>query len=128
MKAARQITIAMANRPGRLAHFCACLAERKVNITAISVADTADQCIVRMVVDRPAAVEKMLKDHCPMTWSVQQVVVASLSNKPGVLARLAEKLAANKVNINYLYGSTTKVGAKSTVVLGVSSVKKALDA
>ena len=128
MKEAKQVSVALENKPGRLAHWCQCLADRKVNIIALCVADCSDQGIVRMVVDKPDVVTKMLKDDCPMTWTVEDVVVEKLVNKPGALAALAAKLAKARVNIQYIYGSATGPGAKSNIVMRVSSVKRALSA
>jgi hypothetical protein len=128
MKAAKQISIAMQNKPGVLARFCKTLADHKVNIIAVSVADTTDQALVRMVVDDLDLAQGVLRDCSPMTWSIEDVVVAEVANRPGALADLTGKIAAARVNIQYLYGSGAKPGTKTAVVMRVSDVKKALSA
>ena len=128
MKKVKQISVALQNKPGTLALACQCMAEEKVNILAISVAETSEMCIVRLVVDKTALVQRRLKECGMVSWSVEDVLLVSLSNKPGALAKVAAKLAAAKVNINYIYGTTGKAGTRSSVVLGVSSIARAAKA
>jgi len=123
MKVRKEITIALENAPGRLGHLCACIAE-KANILAISVVESANMGILRLVVDKPAAVVKMVNECCPMTISTCDVLELSAPNKPGVLARIASKLGKKRVNIEYLYGSTGGRG-KAMIILKPSSIKKA---
>jgi hypothetical protein len=106
MKATRtkQLSVSLENRPGRLAHVCECLAERKINIIALSVVETSEQGILRLVVDKPDEAAKMLKG-CPMTVSKKDVLLAELPNKIGVMANVAKKLAAKGINITFVYGS-----------------------
>ena len=81
-------------------------------------------CLVRIVVDRPAVLQKMLKDNCPMTVSVCEVLELNVPNKPGILAQLAAKLGKKRVNIEYVYGSASGRG-KSTIFLRPSSITRA---
>ena len=123
MKVRKEITIALENAPGRLGHLCACIAE-KANILAISVVESANMGIVRLVVDKPAAVIKMIEECCPMTMSVEEVLELSAPNKRGVLAKIASKLGKKRVNIEYVYGSTGGRG-KAMIILKPSSIKRA---
>ena len=68
MAVKQQISVFLENRPGTLAKTCAVLARGKVNIQAISVADTADSCVVRLLVDKTGKARQALKkrgDVCP---------------------------------------------------------------
>jgi len=123
-----EITVALENEPGRLAHLTQCLAEQKVNILAISVLESTDMGMVRMVVDKPPVALKMLVECCPMTITACEVLEVSLPNKPGALAGIATKLAKKRVNIDYLYGSTTGKGKASVIVKAknIKAVRKAL--
>jgi len=125
VKTASEIAVALENRRGQLAHVCACLAEKKVNVLAISVVDSATMGVVRMVVDKPAAALKMLKG-CPMTVSEREVLLLELPNRAGVLAETADRLARKRINIEYVYGSTHGRGA-ALLVLTVPNVKRALE-
>jgi hypothetical protein len=125
MKKARQISVGLENKPGRLAHFCGCLAERNINIIAISVAETTEQGVVRMVVDKPASAVKMLKEYCPLTYSETDVLLIDLPNEVGALAQLANKLSARKVNVNFVYGSTGLGAKKSYIIVGAKNIDAA---
>jgi len=124
MKKTKQLSVSLENKPGRLAHVCRCLADRKINIIALTVVETSEQGIVRLVVDKPEEAAKMLQD-CPMTFTQSDVLLVELPNKVGVVAKLAEKLAAKRININYIYGSTGKGTGKTNIVLATPNVKSA---
>lgn len=128
MKKAKQISVSLENKPGRLAHFCGCLAERNINIIAISVAETTEQGVVRMVVDKPANALKMLNEYCPLTYSQTDVLLVELPNEVGALAKLADKLTARRININFVYGSTGLGAKKSYIVVGASNINAAAKA
>jgi len=125
MKVRKEITVALENAPGRLGHLCGCLAAKKINIIAISVVESANMGLVRLVVDKPAAATKMIRDCCPMTMSTEDVLELSAPNKPGVLAKLSAKLGKKRVNIDYVYGTAAGRG-KTNLILKPSSIKKAM--
>ncbi len=118
-----QFCVALANQPGTLAKLCGALTRANVNIDAISVADNADCCLVRMIASPAPKAKRALKrgrfDVC-----TQPVLALKAPNKPGTLAKVAAKLARAGVNINYVYGSGAP-GPGSLVVLSVSDLAKA---
>ena len=124
MKRAKQISVSLENKPGQLAHLSRCLADRKVNVIALSVAETTEQWVLRLVVDNPGQAVKMLKE-CPLTFSQRDVLLLELPNKVGVVAELAEKLAAKRINIDFVYGSTGRGRGKTFVVLGTKNLSAA---
>jgi hypothetical protein len=124
MKVRKELTVALENAPGRLGHLCACIAEQKANILAVSVVESANMGLVRLVVDKPAKVLKMIEECCPMTVSVTEVLEISAPNKPGVLAKIAAKLGKKRVNVEYIYGSVSGRG-KAKLILKPSSIKRA---
>ena len=124
MKVRKEITVALENAPGRLAHLSKCLADRKVNILAISVLESTDMGLVRMVVDKPAVALKMLTGGCPMTTTVTDVLEVTAPNKVGALADLAAKLARKRINVDYLYGSTVTRG-RASIIVKVKNLKAA---
>jgi hypothetical protein len=125
MKVRKEITIALENAPGRLGCLCECLASEKVNIIAISVVDAANVGLVRLVVDKPGVVTKMINTSCPLTMSTTDVLDLSAPNKPGVLAMIANRLGKKGINIDYVYGSTAR-GGKAAIILRPSNLKKAM--
>ena len=124
MKVRKEITVALENAPGRLAHLTKCLAEKKVNILAISVLESTDMGLVRMVVDKPAVALKMLTDNCPMTCTVCDVLEITAPNRAGALAGLAAKLAKRRINVDYVYGSTVTKG-KANIIVKVKNIQAA---
>jgi hypothetical protein len=128
MRKARQISVSLQNKPGSLAHFCGCLAERNINIIAISVAETTEQGVVRMIVDKPASALKMINEYFPLTYSETDVLLMDLPNEVGALAQLANKLSARKVNANFVYGSTGPGVKKSYIVVGAKNIDAAVRA
>ena len=125
MRTAKQISVCLENKPGRLAGLCKCLAQTKINIIAISVAETTEQGVVRMVVDKPAAALKAIAECGPMTCAQMDVLLVDLPNKVGVLAELAARLASKRINVNFVYGSTGEGRGKTNIVVGTPNIKSA---
>jgi len=113
------------NKPGQLAKLAAALKKAQVNILAISVVDSVDTGVIRMVVDSPAKAKQALT-RAKMTVTQQLVLIANLPNEPGTLQAYAARLSAAGVNINYVYGSVTKTGSEGLIVLGVDKLGQAL--
>jgi hypothetical protein len=124
MPRATQLSVAMENRPGQLAKIGAALARAKVNVEAISVVDSAEVGVVRLVTSSSAKAAAALK-RAGMAVVQQPVLVVKLPNEPGALGKAAAKLAAAKINISYAYGSAARPGAMSTLVFGVSDIAQA---
>ena len=120
----KQLSVSLENRPGRIAHVCRCLADRKINIIALSVLETSEQGILRLVVDKPDEASKVLKG-CPMTFTKKDVLLVELPNKVGVMATLAEKLSAKGINITFVYGSTGTGRGITYIVLAASNLAAA---
>ena len=116
MKKAKQISVCLENKTGRLASLCKCLAQKKINIIAISVAETTEQGVVRIA-------------QCgPMTCAQMDVLLVDLPNKVGVLAELAAKLASKRINVNFVYGSTGTGRGTTNIVVGTPNIKSAAKA
>ena len=125
MATAKQFSVVLGNKPGKLAALCGLLADAKVNIVAMSVLENADMGVVRVVVDKPKEAAKALADG-KLPVQTDDVLLVKLPNQVGIMAKVAARLAAKKVNINYCYGSTGSPRSKTTVVLSVD--KKAVAA
>jgi len=124
MRVAKQLSVMLPNKPGQLSGLCKKLAAAKVNIRAVSVVETTEQGIVRLVVDKSAAARKVVKAAglgCVLT----DVILVEMVNKPGVLATVAAKLAKAKVNIQYVYGSVGPGARDAVAVFGVENLAKA---
>lgn len=117
-----QFSVVIRNRPGSLARLCRALARNKVNIQGVDITGTEQYGIVRLVVDNGPRARKAL-DRAKYDYRTDRVVVATVPDRPGILARLGRAIAAKKVNIDYLYGSSAK-GA-SLIVAHVSDPRRA---
>ena len=125
MQITKQLAIFLDNRPGTLARVCDALAEAKINIYAISTSDTVDHSVIRMVVSDYRRAQKIFEEHGTLVVE-DDVVMIEGDNKSGSLARIAHKLSAAKVNIEYAYCATPPDAKKGLLVLRVNDAKKAL--
>jgi hypothetical protein len=126
MPKATQVCIALDNKPGTLARLCGVLKRAKVNIEAISVADNAECCWVRLVPE-PAAAAKAALKKAGFHFCAEPVLTVNVANRPGELERLAGQLAQAGVNINYVYGSNGE-GDWSTLVVSTADLGRAAQA
>jgi hypothetical protein len=125
MRIEKQLAVFLANRPGTLAQVCRHLAKAKINILAMTVADTVDHAVVRLVVSDPHKALHLLGDAGVLVVE-SDVLAIHLSNKPGALARVARKLAAAKVNIEYAYAAVAPTQKEGLIVIRPSDLRKAV--
>ncbi len=119
-----QFSVFLANKPGVLARICQRLADDHVNIVALSMMDSTEHGVLRMVVEDPERARHSLAAvNVPMTETT--VMMATLPNRPGALADLVKRLAANHISVNYAYLSAGAAGGKTVGVFRVSDLKKA---
>ena len=121
MAVQRQLTVGWQNRPGELANFCEALAESGVNILALATAEAGEYGAVRLLVDDVARAREVFRDSGVAHTSIE-VLVATLGNSPGALARIARTLSDAKINIEYFYASASPGAAE---VIGVFKVSDA---
>jgi hypothetical protein len=119
----KQLSVYLENKPGVLAELCHALAADGVNLKAISISDTVDHSVVRMVVSDPAKAIHILGERGALVIETD-ILALELVDKPGTLAEAAKKLGKAKVNIEYAYGSGHS-GA-CTMFFRVSDIKKAI--
>ncbi len=120
-----QFSVFMVNKPGVLAQVLGEFARAKINITAITMMDSVEHGVMRIVfADQNKAREVMLKLNMP--YNETEVLCINLDNKSGALAAVAEKLAKNHINIGYAYCTAGAKGGRTTGVLKVADVKKAM--
>lgn len=120
-----QLAVFLDNRPGTLARVCDALGEAKINIYAISTSDTVDHTVLRLVVSDPARAARIFEEHGTLVVD-DEVLMVEGTNKAGALADLARRLAAKKINIEYLYSATHPTVRKGMMIMRVSDVRRAL--
>ena len=100
MEIVHQLSLFLENKPGTLAEVCKELARQKVNIFALTISDSVDHAIVRMVVSEPRKALDLFESRGVLVVEAKVLMIEN-SNKPGSLAIIAEKLAKAKINIEY---------------------------
>jgi hypothetical protein len=122
----RQITVAIENQPGRLAAIGKALAENGINIKDLSILDSIEQGVIRMVTSDPVACKALLTAHGFHPVEAE-VLVIDLPDAPGQLAVLADALASGGVNIDYAYGSEEPAEKKMRIVVKASPLPRACE-
>ena len=124
IESATQLAVFLANRPGALARVCEALTKAEINIHALATSDTVDHSVVRMVVSDPTKALMLLGEAGVLALE-SDVLIIETDNKPGVLAKIAERLAESEVNIEYVYLAGSPKAAKGLIILRPSDVEKA---
>ena len=120
----KQISVFLENKAGRLAEATRVLGDAGINIRALSIADTADFGVLRMIVSDPDRAMEMLKE-AGFTVSETGVIAMEVPDKPGGLANVLQLLTSRNVNIEYLYCFIEKSGESAIVVLRVEDIEAA---
>jgi hypothetical protein len=121
----RQISVFLENNAGRLGEVTRVLANADINIRAISIADTADFGILRLIVDKSdKAVEALVQGG--FTTRVSEVVAVEIDDTPGSLAKVMELFQKSNVNIEYLYASLEGVVGKAVVIFKLENLEQGL--
>ncbi len=125
MNVAIQFSIFMVNKPGVLAQVLGEFAQAKINIIAMTMMDSVEHGVMRVIFEAPKKAREVLS-QLNMPCNETEVLCVELDNKPGALATVAEKLAKNHINISYAYCTAGARGGRTTGVLKVADVKKAM--
>ena len=126
VETATQLAVFLANRPGALARVCEALAKAEINIHALATSDTVDHTVVRMVVSDPTKALMLLGEAGVLALETEVLTIETAS-QPGVLAKIAERLAEAEINIEYTYLAGGREAEKGLIILRPSDVEKARD-
>ena len=121
----KQISVFLENNAGRLGEVTRVLAEADINLRALSIADTADFGILRLIVDKCSeAIEALNK--AGFTTRVSDVVAVEIDDKPGGLARVMDLFHKAMANIEYIYASLEGKAGKAVVIFKMGDHQKGL--
>ena len=120
-----QFSIFMVNKPGMLAKVLTAFAEAKINIIAITMMDSVEHGVMRIIGESSAKIRDVLT-RLNMQYSESEVLCITLSNRAGALAGVTQKLAEAHINISYAYCTAGAKGGKTTGVLKIADVEKAM--
>jgi hypothetical protein len=125
MDIAKQLSVFLANTPGTLAAVCDELAKQKINIYALTISDTVDHAVVRMIVSDTKRALRIFEERGTLAIE-NEVLMIDGDNRPGSLANIAHKLSKAKVNIEYAYLATSPGSKRGLAIVRASNVTKAL--
>lgn len=121
MERITEIFVVLENRPSTLGELCSHLAEGGINIEAIGVFQDTAKLYVKNINKAMKLLSKL--DY---TVELRDVLKVDLENRPGALAEVATKLGNKGINIEYCYGTLSKKGNATSVIMDVSDLDKAL--
>ena len=125
MYVATQFSIFMVNKPGVLAQILGEFARAKINVIAMTVMDSVEHGVLRVVFETAKNAEAVMS-KLNMPYNQTEVLCVNLDNRAGALATVAEKLAKSHINISYAYCTAGAQGGRTTGVLKIADVKKAM--
>lgn len=121
-----QISIFIENKSGRLAEITRILGDAGINIRALSLADTSDFGILRLIVDNVETAKTVLKDK-GFTVSKTEVVAVEVPDRPGGLSSLLHTLDTNQINVEYMYAFVERCGGNAVIIFRFDETDKAID-
>jgi len=120
-----QISIFLENRAGRLAEVTRIIGEAGANIRALSLADTSDFGILRLIVDNTEkAIDALRKNK--FTASLTEVVAVEVDDRPGGLAEVLRVLQTKGINVEYMYAFVEKFTEKAVLVFRFENLEGAI--
>lgn len=121
-----QIAVFLENRSGRLAEITSVIAENNINIRALSVADTADFGILRLIVDKVEEAEKVLKEK-GFTVGKTTVIAVEVPDRTGGLAEVLDCVQKIGLNVEYMYAFVNKTGENAVLIFRFDDMTMAID-
>jgi len=121
-----QIAVFLENRSGRLAEITSIIAENNINIRALSVADTADFGILRLMVDKVEEAEKALKEK-GFTVGKTTVIAVEVPDRTGGLAEVLDCVQKIGLNVEYMYAFVNKTGENAVLIFRFDDMTMAID-
>jgi len=120
-----QFSVFMINKPGVMAGLMEDIAKAKINILALTVMDSVEHGVLRLVGGSREKVRKLLGSK-NLTFNETDVLCVNLPNKAGAFADVAHKLADAHINVSYAYCTAGARGGRTTGILKVADVKRAI--
>ena len=125
MRIVEQLAVFIANKPGTLVEVCEALARDRVNIYGLTISDTVDHAVVRMVVSDTRKALAIFESRGTLVVETEVIMIEN-DNKPGSLSRIAKALASHKINIEYAYLASMPTAKRGLLILRVQDPRKVL--
>ena len=120
----KQISVFVENKKGRLAAITDILAENDVDISALSLADTSDFGILRLIVDKPDVAQEALT-KAGVTVKITDVIAVVMDDVPGGVAQALKVVSDNDISIEYMYACVGKTTGKALMVISTEDTNRA---
>ncbi|MBQ7814158.1 MAG: hypothetical protein IJ387_06665 [Thermoguttaceae bacterium] len=122
----QQISVFLENKPGRLMEACAALSDAGVNVETMSLVEAGEFGVLRVLAKNPDAAFEALKGR--FTAKKTDALAVQIADEPGALTNLLGLIAANDgLNVEYMYGFTSKKRGVAAIVLSMNDVDRALE-
>lgn len=122
----KQISIFAENRSGSVKEITGVLRNADINIRALSIADTTDFGVVRLIVDKTAEAVEALKAS-ELTVVKTDVIAVSVDDNPGAFHMALEALSEGNVSMEYAYAFVSPIGGGATVIMRCREQEKAIE-
>jgi len=123
-----QVSVFIENKPGHLQSVLKILADADINIITLTIAETTDFGILRLIVNKPEKAAEVLKQS-HITCSITDVLALEIDDKAGSLHKAIDTFSRRKLNIEYMYAFTEKRGDRAVMIFrfdNIEAAKKAL--
>ncbi len=120
-----QISVFIENKSGRLAEIARILGEAGINIRALSLADTSDFGILRLIVNDREKAKTVLKEN-GFTVSKTEVVAVEVPDRPGGLYQILKKLESDAINVEYMYAFVERCGENAVIIFRFDETDRAI--
>jgi hypothetical protein len=121
-----QLSLFLENKPGRLSEPCDILAQNDINILTLSLADTQQFGIMRLIL-RDWAKAKEVLEQAGFVVNITEVVATEVDDQPGGLAKILNIIEDSGINIEYMYAFTFRSGDKAVLVFRFDNPDAAID-
>lgn len=123
----QQISLFLENKPGHLNAICRTLADAQLNIVTLSLADTQQFGIVRLIIEDWKKAKEVL-EGAGYVVNVREVVAAAVPDRPGGMAEILDVIGKAGVNIEYMYAFTFRHGQEAVLVFRFDNPDRAIEA
>ena len=127
MDTIKQFSIFVENKKGRMAELTRLIADAGIDLRTLSLADTRDFGILRIIVNKPEETEKLLTEN-GWTFKIAQVIGVKVPDRPGGVAEVLEAINAADVNVEYMYAFVNRIPGRADTVFRVDDIETTLNA
>lgn len=120
----KQLSVFVENKKGRMTSITQALAERDIDISSLSLADTTDFGVLRLIVNKPEEAKKVLNE-LGVVVKLTDVVAVVMEDAPGGVAGALKVISDNDINIEYMYACVGKTTGKALMVIRTNDQEKA---